>query len=49
MTRQDRKIFECAYRMIEKIKKSKYQTLNGEYPKAVRVEIERMKKHCAGQ
>ena len=46
MSRQDDNIFKCAERMVKKMSKSPYRKLNGEYPKPVQVEIERMKQHC---
>lgn len=46
MSRQDDNIFKCAKRMIEKMNKSPYRKLNGQYPPSVQTEIERMKDHC---
>ena len=46
MSKQDDYIFKCAKRMVEKSKKSPVYKTNGKFPKAVQVEIERMKDHC---
>lgn len=46
MSRQDDNIFNCAKRMIEKMQKSTFYKLNGEFPKSVQIEIERIKIHC---
>jgi len=46
MSRQDDYIFKCAKRMVEKMDKSIFYKLNGEFPKPVQIEIERMKNHC---
>ena len=46
MSRQDDNIVKCAKRMTEKLKGSTCHKLNGEFPPAVRKEIERMKNHC---
>ena len=46
MSRQDDLIVRCAQRLITKQIKSPWYKLNGQYPKDVQVEIERMKKHC---
>ena len=46
MSRQEDNIVNCAKRLIEKLNKAKYYKLNGQYPKSVQIEIERMKNHC---
>lgn len=46
MGMQDDNIFKCAKRMVEKMSKSPYHKLDGQYPKPVQIEIERMKQHC---
>ena len=46
MNKKDRYIVECARRMVRKLESSRYWTLNGEFPKPVRDEIEKMRKHC---
>jgi len=46
MSRQDDNIVKCARRMIEKLDKSPAYKYNGEFPKPVQVEIERMKNNC---
>lgn len=45
--RQDDNIVNCAKRLVQKLNEGKIYKLNGEYLKPVKVEIERMKKHCA--
>tara|TARA_R110002012_G_C11405878_1_gene586370 strand:- start:538 stop:708 length:171 start_codon:yes stop_codon:yes gene_type:complete len=46
MSRQDENIVKCAQRMVKKYYEGKYQKLNGEFSKPVKVEVKRMKKHC---
>jgi hypothetical protein len=46
MGRQEDNIVNCAKRLTAKLAKSEYHKLNGEYPKPVQVEIERMMNHC---
>ena len=42
----ERYIVKCALRITEKLQKSPYYTLNGEFPPAIKLEIKRMKKLC---
>lgn len=46
MSRQDDLIVKTARRLVDKLGKSKYYKMNGEFPSNVKLEIERMKKHC---
>ena len=46
MTKQKDKIVNCAKRLTDKLRKSPYNKYNGEYPKDVQKEIERMINHC---
>ena len=46
MSRREDNIVNCAKRMTDKLAKSRYYKLNGEYPKPVQVEIARMMNHC---
>ena len=46
MSRTEDNIVNCAKRMTEKLAKSKYQKINGEYPQSVQIEIDRMFNHC---
>ena len=48
-TRQDMNITKCAARMVAKAEASAYTTNNGEFPKIVQIEIERMKHLCRTQ
>ena len=41
----DDKVVKCAKRIVEKLSKSKYYKLNGEYPKAIQTEIKRMENY----
>ena len=42
----ERYIVKCALRIAEKLQKSPYYTLNGEFPPSIKLEIKRMKKLC---
>ena len=49
MKRQDRLIVDCARRMVKKLEKAPYFTLNNDLHKSVSIEVARMKAHCTPQ